>query len=283
MSFFIEDQSTLDYVTFKDNKRIADFRYPCDDPYDCHPFIIQLTKGCYYLEVYGAQGGNPTGNYNGTGGKGGYSSGIYCSYMNRQTLYLYIGANNKASYNKTLLFNGGGYGQNPKDGPGGGATDFRLYDDTNNNSLSSRIIVAGGCGGAYGNIDGGAGGGIEGEQGKKERGLPCYGTQFNCSGGYSTGEDRFNPGSFGVGGSNYFGGGGGGYFGGGNAASSGSGGSGYIGGVFGNSKYPCKTITGINENSGRARITVIGRLQLTCVERTSGRLYILISLFFYKT
>jgi hypothetical protein len=98
----------------------------------------------YTIEVWGAQGGNAT--YGGTteGGRGGYCKGTI--FLTAGTvLYIYVGGQNG--------YNGGGAGGagDPGNGhepgrPGGGATDVKL----GGNTLSDRIIVAGGGGGCGG-------------------------------------------------------------------------------------------------------------------------------------
>jgi len=128
--------------------------------------------GVYLLEVWGAQGGMDTdGNGNIVyGGKGGYSKGEV-RLTQGQKLYVYVGekgGNYDTSYN---AFNGGGKGgkslRNRYGSGGGGATDIRTIGGNwdNKNSLNSRLIVAGGGGGADGDAyskgirEAGAGGG----------------------------------------------------------------------------------------------------------------------------
>jgi hypothetical protein len=245
------------------NKQIAVISYPCTYHYECTPYEVRLKRGSYYLEVYGAQGSNSTGpNEFYPGGKGGYSSGIYTT-RNDMTIYLYVGASTNSSISFQASFNGGGRGLNNRDGPGGGATDFRTVRGSDNTSLSSRIIVAGGGGGAFREggrgVKGGDGGGINGGQGVSFRGgaIPCYATQYGVEGGNQVSGLSFFYGTFGYGSGGYYGGGGGGYFGGCNTASSGSGGSGYIGGVYGIQLYKKQTISGQNSGLGWAVITAI--------------------------
>ena len=185
---------------------------------------------------------------------------------------MYIGGttNSYAGQNADV-FNGGSRGQNLNDGPGGGATDIRTIKD----SLYSRIIVAGGGGGAYHRWDsqlrGGDGGGINGSIGEiyiYSSQIPCFGSQYECIEGV---EDKtykeYHPGEFGKGGGAYCGGGGGGYFGGGSVnCSGGAGGSGYIGGVFDHPLYKQQTISGQNSGFGWARITQI-KIINTCFKK----------------
>lgn len=138
-----------------------------------------LTPGTYKLECWGAQGGNST-YHNTTGGKGGYSSGLY-TISKTTSVFIYVGGmGNTGSYAVNGGWNGGGGVTNSYNnggdgnhlGTGGGATDISLIGgecslDQNyryvrtENSYKSRIIVAGGGGGAEGQ-NGTAGGGATG-------------------------------------------------------------------------------------------------------------------------
>ncbi len=90
--------------------------------------------------------------YNGTCiGNGGYSTGII-SLTGQSTIYCYVGEMGYPHSYESRITNeppsfGGGGGHNNGDGSpgagGGGGTDFRIVED----SLYSRIIVAGGAGG----------------------------------------------------------------------------------------------------------------------------------------
>jgi hypothetical protein len=119
----------------------------------------------YTIEVWGAQGGNATQGGTTEGGRGGYCSGIIA--LNSGTvLYVYVGGQNG--------YNGGGAGGSgdfESGYPGGGASDVRL-----SNSLSDRIIVAGGGGGCGGRGDYSGTtlgvGGAAGENGKGGPGTP---------------------------------------------------------------------------------------------------------------
>ena len=117
------------------------------------------------METWGAQGGTTTKS----GGKGGYTSGNMALAKNT-TIYIYVGENgNKANTTFVTAFNGGGltHGTSDSYSRGGGGTDFRLIggDWDNDNSLRSRILVAGGGGGAgmsndEGILSGGHAGGL---------------------------------------------------------------------------------------------------------------------------
>lgn len=224
------------------NGNSYDFPYPCTSHETCSPYEVYFQTGVYFIELWGAQGGNRT-DFGVSGGKGAFVSG-YLTIRRSKRLYLYIGASGIHASDRSI-FGGGGKGTNSPDhktygGSGGGATDLRLkYDD-----LSSRIAVAaGGAGSLYyiSNVPGGDAGGITGFDG-------AYG---NCQSGYTTAlvgcgglqnssfPSSCNSGKFGIGsdsGYNHGSGGGGGYYGGGNgragscSISSGGGGSSYISG-----------------------------------------------------
>ena len=106
--------------------------------------------GSYKLEVWGAQGQDSTGA---TGGKGGYSYGIY-DITKPTTLYIGIGGQAKT-------FNGGRAGTGYSVGSGG-ATHIALANGQLSSLSSYRskiLLVAGGGGGASYYSAGGAGGG----------------------------------------------------------------------------------------------------------------------------
>ena len=114
--------------------------YPCQNE-DCYPYTVELKRGLYLIECWGASGSEDENQFV----RGAYVSGILVARA-PQTLYAYIGSVGKLNGPKT--FNGGGKGS--KQGySGGGATDFRTkngkYDELN--GLLSRIIVAAGAGG----------------------------------------------------------------------------------------------------------------------------------------
>ena len=140
---------------------------------------INLPKGTYKLECWGAQGGSSS-YHNTTGGKGGYSTGVY-TITNNTTLYLYTGGmGNTGSVSVYGGYNGGGgvtsdydYGGTDNHlGTGGGASDISLVGGEcsldsyyryvrTTDSYNNRIIVAGGGGGSEG-VGGTAGGGTSG-------------------------------------------------------------------------------------------------------------------------
>lgn len=183
---------------------------------------IELVKGVYKFECWGAEGGHYS---SGQGGKGGYSVGTL-NLQSPQSAFVYVGENpsgTKGGFN-------GGSDTNSFGGGGGGASDIRLTQD----SLYARIIVAGGGGsnGYSGANLGGYGGGINGGKG-------ADGSYQGGSGGtQTTGGTCYSSsgnGKFGEGGytSTNGGGAGGGWYGGGHGCaggtdSAGGGGSGFV-------------------------------------------------------
>ncbi len=202
-------------------------------------------SGIYEFEVWGASGADS--NSASVGGKGGYSKGYYRLEVD-QTVYIYVGGKGQTVSSGTTGggYNGGGsasvgsYGQLA--GGGGGATDIRTISGTwdDSDSLFSRVIVAGGGGGggawytgpSY-NFSGGAGGGLDGQNGYGKSGNPAGYAGSQTSAGYASGKSS-TRGGFGYGGtglraSSSAGGGGGGYYGGGGSyCAGGGGGSSYI-------------------------------------------------------
>lgn len=124
-------------------------------------------SGNYTLKVWGAQGGNGvpySSAYSSTGGKGGYSTGVYASSAGA-TLNIYVGGAGGAgttSGSSAGGWNGGGTASTMGMAGGGGASDVRV----GGTAYANRIIVAGGGGGG-GNAgdatllsNGGPGGGL---------------------------------------------------------------------------------------------------------------------------
>lgn len=201
-------------------------------------YVYNVEKtGTYKIELLGASGGDA-----GTlkGGKGAYTSGeIYLT--SGEKLYFNVGCQGSklsggVSASTKGGYNGGGDGTTSSvgvsySGGGGGATDVRY----NGNSLSDRIMVAGG--------GSGAGNGSSAKAGSPGGSLIAQNSENGVKGatqidGGKTGE---NPGSFGIGANavTLGSGGGGGYYGGsggtssGSTGTSGSGGSSYISGYVG--------------------------------------------------
>ena len=233
-------------------------------------YIVE-ENGKYFLQVWGAKGGNATGDKNGTytGGVGGYSEG-YVNLKKGESLFVIIGGAGKDIHQNDYLqddgkyalqyavaggYNGGGSGYSNVRGyvesPGGGATHIarnnyygELYEYEN--YKEDILIVAGGGGGAnYENASwncsrGGAGGGLVSPN-------VSHGGNGISYGASTPDATPGTGGAFGQGGngSDYpaklLPGGGGGYYGGGfvtktdgsiNSNKGSSGGSGYIGGTY---------------------------------------------------
>ena len=215
---------------------------------DVQEFTVPQT-GTYTIQAWGASGGHAICNDNvcGTPGKGGYAAGII-SLNAGDKLYIYVGekgADAVAGQDMPASFNGGGsatydHNDNESGGAGGGATDIRLvsgnWDDAE--SLSSRIMVAGGGGGVAWDTTGGSGGGISGTDGTATTGATqTTGYQFGI-GKNGSGNGYDSRGTAG---------GGGGYWGGMNnvtANSGAAGGSGYISGHAG-----CIAINSVSDTS----------------------------------
>ena len=136
--------------TLFDIGRRKSFRlpYPCNSQTSCYPYETILQRGKYYIETWGAQGGD-SNSYK--GGKGAYACGIL-TILNPVKAFIYIGAKGTSASgikNKApAAFNGGGSGFTG--GPsgtfaasGGGGTDIRIGLD----DVKRRVIVAAGGGG----------------------------------------------------------------------------------------------------------------------------------------
>ena len=237
--------------------------------------------GEYKIELWGAQGGSA--KFNPTylnGGYGAYTSGVI-SLDRGDLLYLYVGEAGHdyiALANNNGGWNGGGnihypYSNNGGDntGTGGGATDIRIIsgDWNDENSLRSRIMVAGAGGGASNNksgaIDsawnsnGGSAGGLIGNirtiSGTNSKNYYGYGgtqTSGGTSIGYSSHPASGN-GGFGFGGYGSYvdegAGGGSGWYGGGgvNVDGGGGGGSSYISGHTG-----CVAVTSVDDTTPKS-------------------------------
>ena len=240
-------------------------------------YTVNLNRGSYLLELWGAQGGNISDTLQ--GGKGGYSKGIL-KLSKTTKVHIFLGgtcSTSDASCRSKNTFNGGGKGMYTNNvylaAPGGGSTDIRL-----DFSLESRIIVAGGGSGAakFDTLEnsGACGGGDAGEDGTNGY-IPGSGTStLSGKGGNQTspgfGVDK-RRGAFGEGGNqttnnNYGSGGGSGYFGGGAGhfyGATGGGGSGYFSPLLHNAKtYSGCTKYG-NLGMGKAKINLINYYLLT--------------------
>jgi hypothetical protein len=230
-----------------------------DIPYSGDSINIQLPKGIYYLECWGAQGGYRSDTT--YGGKGGQSVG-FLTLNSKTDLYIYAGGSGnsvKAASNNVYAggFNGGGYRYGYRGG--GGASDIRLNED----SYYARVIVAGGGGsdGAsskYGLYGGGETGGVAtesygsygygGTQTGHSTDVTMPSTQYTTfTNSTSSWQGGFGFGGFGcTASSGYAGAGGGGWYGGcgsvpdgsGDDDRGGGGGSGYVYNALTAENYP---------------------------------------------
>ena len=206
-----------------------------------------LVKGNYTVTCYGGDGG--ARNYASSSGRGGYATGTFTN-AKIQAAFVYVGGSTfPATTNPdvyvtfpTIGFNGGGAIGGLNSAAligigGGGGTDLRIGED----SLYSRIIVAGGAGGqGQFSSKGGAGGGTTGGSYSGSFGTnggPGTQTAAGTSGDYPEISGGFGYGGNGIcRGSGFGGSGGGGWYGGSGTRAddntdddrSGSGGSGYV-------------------------------------------------------
>ena len=198
-------------------KYAAPFSFPFNN--SCTPFSIQLNKGKFKLEAWGASGGNEYG------GRGAYATGII-NLIEQTQFFIFVGGEGE-NISKTMTnpkggCNGGGHGGMPSrddfynGAGGGGSTDIRLNLST---IYDSRILVAAGGGGAGGNgvqatekpQKGGFGGAETGEKTAEERKIvPTQEFGFMKL----QGQNGRDAGQYYFSGSEGSGGAGGGYFGG---------------------------------------------------------------------
>lgn len=165
------------YETSTNPKKVF-FEYPCTSPIICYPYEVHLSRGKYLLEVWGAQGCNVTNGLQDDveGGTGGHSAGVYI-VKSPTILYLHLGGTSNTTSSFEATYNGGAGGLYSNDGCGGGASDFRTSNGPWNQIFDSRILIAGGGGGSYGNdyfYRGGRGGGLKGRT--DSTGLAAIGT-----------------------------------------------------------------------------------------------------------
>ena len=213
-------------------------------------------SGYYKLEAWGAQGYS-----NSTNSKGAYTSGMV-HLDEGETIYVYVGQGLNSSYNTSSFNagtgNSGGY-------PGGGATDFRLVPGNwrSQESLVSRIMVAGGSGAGTYN---GPGGTLVGGAGNGTRG----GSQTATGGRQS---DNYTNPSFGIGDGGCAGGNG--YYPGGAAtcANGAGGGSSYISGYKG--AIAIKSADDISPRlDSNGDVCEEGTTDITCSYHYSGKKFI---------
>ena len=261
------------------SNNVCELNYPCSDSYSCKPYKITLKRGLYHVDVFGAEGGGYS-----TPGKGGEIKG-FLKINKNSTFFAYVGAKGEKGANKFIpaTFGGGGAGYGYKNwhniGSGGGASDLR----TDKDSLSSRIIVAGGGGAGgfnshsevYNDSPGGDGSGDNGKSAVSSKGTAGSGAFTNKAG------ENGIKGIFGYGGNateseGYEGsGGGGGYYGGNSGksyCSGGGGGSGYI-----NKNYfrKYKTFTGVRQGHGLIKITFLSSYIINNVVRSADKIFFL--------
>ena len=246
--------------------------------------FVAPVSGTYKLETWGAQG---DANWEGSGGFGGYASGI-TSFDEKIGIFINIGGSGE---------NGGYNGGNPNNvaisrdwyALGGGATHiaFKTNPLSNlKNSLNDILIVSGGGGGAE-RENGGSGGGYIGGSGyvknNQDNRFATGGTQFNGGQGIENqnylAEYEIN-GLFGKGGNGYSSSdagpnGGGGFYGGGATTRAGGagGGSGYIGNPLLKDKVMyCYNCEESNEESTKTISTTCGEETPTenCAKKGNG-------------
>ena len=158
--------------------------YPCIDGNNCFPYKLELLKGVYKFECWGSRGGFWQ---EATPGLGAYTSGII--YISEpQTFFIYIGY--EGFFNAVQGITVTLAGPMP-----GGATDVRLESNTNwweTRSLISRIMVAGGGGGAEwsGSIGGHGGTLTGGNSWSAIAGDDTTTFENPCSGGTQTGGSK---------------------------------------------------------------------------------------------
>ena len=244
--------------------------------------------GIYEIQTWGAAGGRANStfgaNYDNFG-NGGYAKG-QIELSKGEKLYVYVGQRGYqgivgSSAVTPVAFNGGGSGAGSSDnddagGSGGGATDIRLVPGEWNdqNSLASRIMVAGGGSGApVIGYKGGHGGGLTGTgdiyrwRDSKVTDLDLNATQTT---GYQLGVGQNAILGIGCAGS----GGGGGYYGGkaqtttSSCGSAGGGGSSYISGLKG-----AVAITSAQDTTPKSGCET-GNNDITCSYHYSGKKFI---------
>jgi len=151
------------------------YTYSCASSSSCNSIQVELKRGMYLFECWGAQGGNgcTNGKLSYSGGNGAYVSG-YINLLENTTFYLYIGGKGGNPTCKTNSvaaagWNGGGNGgkdtrDDDSSGGGGGSSDIRLVpgDANSFSSLVSRIMVAAGGSGSVHGSHGAPGGTLSG-------------------------------------------------------------------------------------------------------------------------
>ncbi len=224
-------------------------------------YVVPAGVTTINIETYGAEGGTAQNDSSNCiiGGLGGYATGDL-SVTPGETLNIYVGGRGYAG--DIGGWNGGGDACNDVStcAKGGGASDVRQGGKT----LSDRVIVAGGGGGAeWSGCSGSAGdgGGLTGADGAHPTtgASDGKGGTQTTGGAAGTGSNNGTAGTFGIGGAgstglNHSGSGGGGWYGGGGSAEDGhaGGGSSFIGGVTNGS-----TTAGSRQGNGQILITAL--------------------------
>ena len=158
----IEDSEKINRIDDNSNPNSITLGYPCKNRHVCVPYEVSLKPGTYEIECWGSAGSYWISNNslpNSTPGLGGYTYGKIV--LRKPTkFYIYIG--NTGFFNAVKNFT---TDANSAQLPGG-ATDVRLTKTeewSNLKSLITRIMVAGGGGGAeWSGSIGGNGGGLNG-------------------------------------------------------------------------------------------------------------------------
>ena len=305
---FLDDPTVSGHERISVYKNSLILEYPCPQTTICSPYVLKLKPGRYQFEVWGAQGGGINTGISGTynGGKGGYSKGRFL-LQNTTTFYVYVGSSGINEGNGG--YNGGGAlgasswihaPDSNNRAPGGGATDIRLVKGSletlksidflttyygPNESLLSRVIVAGGGGGN--DISGnGYGGGL---QGGKFSGSSTSGNQTHPGKTDSGIDAGFGYGGFTQGSDLGISGGGGGWYGGGGSTYA-KGGSGHVNKSFfylsdtipGNEPFPSpfgQSETG-HSGDGVAKITYLN-IFYDCTKRKYQPQHFLLSFFIF--
>ena len=247
----------------------------------------------YYMQVWGAQGGDMCGGWSGKGGKGGYAAG-FLTLQAGEKVYVYVGqaGTGYACVGGSVYaggWNGGGTCLGGASGAGGGS-DIRYFGNHEPSSaelawnselgLRSRIMVAGGGGGSNDDQRAGYGGGLVGGTGEL---VGCGGDYYGYGGTQLGPGTGWINGSFGYGGgsSNSHsdgGAGGGGYWGGaksGGCRATGGGGSGYVSGYKGAIaiESSASTYPRASETTGETCTVESAANDVSCSYHYSGKIF----------
>jgi len=193
-------------------------------------YVVPRGVNSIQVELWGAKGGQGSGEGGVDGGPGGYATGTL-SVTSGEKLYVFVGGRGEHARCDSATqggFNGGGPGGDGEfgscfGGAGGGATDIRQ----SGNDMTNRVVVAGGGGGSgWAGFNGAGVGGKGGGNATKgtEGFFPCQG-----AGEGSPARGVGGPGFNSVGNARVSGGGGGGYRGGNGACEEAAGGDGGTG------------------------------------------------------